>query len=253
MPRAEIRTRVAEALSLVGLEDYADRRPAQLSGGQQQRVALARTIVVRPKVLLLDEPLSNLDAKMREQVRRELRDLQQKLRLTTVFVTHDQEEANTTCDRVAVLKDGRVQQVGTPIDLYNRPANLFVANFLGTINSLEGKATADGLFAGPQGLRVPLPSGLASGNSLRAIFRPQSAEIQPSTAAAPAAGSADRAFLPATVQRQEFLGAILRYGVQAGDAAIVIDAPYHAGVPLHPVGSQVTVMVPHAAVQFLPA
>ena len=135
------RPRVAAALELVGLAGLAERRPAQLSGGQQQRVALARTIAIEPKVLLLDEPLSNLDAKMRVQVRRELRELQQRLGLTTIFVTHDQEEANTICDRIAVMDDGVMQQVGTPMELYDRPANLFVANFLGTANILEGRVT----------------------------------------------------------------------------------------------------------------
>ncbi len=121
LPRAEIDRRVAEALDLVGLAAYAERRPAQLSGGQQQRVAVARTVAIEPKVLLLDEPLSNLDAKMRVSVRRELRSLQQRLGLTTIFVTHDQEEANTICDRIAVMDAGTVQQVGTPMELYENP------------------------------------------------------------------------------------------------------------------------------------
>src|SRR5690606_36972947 len=107
-----------------------------LSGGQQQRIALARTIVVEPKVLLLDEPLSNLDANLRIQMRREIRDLQRKLGITTIFVTHDQEEANTTSDRMAVLDQGVIQQVGSPMELYDNPANLFVARFLGTANIL---------------------------------------------------------------------------------------------------------------------
>ena len=131
VPRNEIKERVDMALDLVGLLDLAKRRPSQLSGGQQQRVALARTIVIEPQVLLLDEPLSNLDAKLRVQMRRELRQLQRKLSLTTIFVTHDQEEANTTADRIAVINDGIVQQIGTPMELYDRPANLFVANFFG--------------------------------------------------------------------------------------------------------------------------
>ena len=117
MPKPEIGRRVDQALDLVGLAHLKDRKPSQLSGGQQQRVALARTIAIRPKVLLLDEPLSNLDARMRVQVRRELRDLQQELGITTIFVTHDQEEANTICDRIAVMHDGIVQQVGTPMEL----------------------------------------------------------------------------------------------------------------------------------------
>ena len=124
---------------MVGLIDLAERRPSQLSGGQQQRIALARTVVVEPKVLLLDEPLSNLDANLRVQMRREIRDLQKELRLTTIFVTHDQEEANTTSDRMAVLDEGVIQQVGAPVELYDKPSNLFVANFLGTANVLQGK------------------------------------------------------------------------------------------------------------------
>ena len=144
VPRAEIERRVDAALDLVGLKHLADRRPSQLSGGQQQRVALARTIVIEPKVLLLDEPLSNLDAKLRVQMRQELLSLQRKLGLTTIFVTHDQEEANTICDRIAVMDDGRVQQVGTPQELYDHPANLFVAGFLGTANVLDGEVRGDG-------------------------------------------------------------------------------------------------------------
>ncbi len=143
VPRNEIKERVDLALELVGLLEFARRRPSQLSGGQQQRVALARTIVIEPKVLLLDEPLSNLDAKLRVQMRRELRQLQRKLSLTTIFVTHDQEEANTTADRIAVINDGVVQQIGTPMELYDRPANLFVANFLGVANVVEGVVTED--------------------------------------------------------------------------------------------------------------
>ena len=118
VPRDEIARRVRTALELVGLGHLGERKPSQLSGGQQQRVAVARTIVIEPKVLLLDEPLSNLDAKMRVQVRRELRELQQRLNLTTIFVTHDQEEANAICDRIAIMNDGVIQQVGTPVELY---------------------------------------------------------------------------------------------------------------------------------------
>lgn len=160
VPRAEIQARVAKALDLVGLGHLAERRPSQLSGGQQQRVAVARTVVVQPKVLLLDEPLSNLDAKMRVQVRRELRDLQQRLRLTTIFVTHDQEEANTICDRIAVMNDGIVQQIGTPMELYRRPKNLFVAGFLGTANILDGRIVVDGterVFDLKGGIQLPVP------------------------------------------------------------------------------------------------
>ncbi|MGH8702542.1 MAG: ABC transporter ATP-binding protein, partial [Burkholderiales bacterium] len=138
LPREEIGRRVAAALDLVGLGDFGARRPGQLSGGQQQRVALARTIAIEPKVLLLDEPLSNLDAKLRVHMRGELLALQRKLGITTIFVTHDQEEALSISDRVAVLDQGVIQQVGTPIELYDTPANRFIATFVGTINLLQG-------------------------------------------------------------------------------------------------------------------
>ena len=141
--RAEIERKVADALELVGLSDFAERRPAQLSGGQQQRVALARTIVIEPEVLLLDEPLSNLDARLRVEMRVELRQLQRKLGITAIYVTHDQEDANSIADNIAVLDQGRIQQIGTPIELYDRPANRFVATFLGTANLIEGAIEAE--------------------------------------------------------------------------------------------------------------
>ena len=139
VPQADIARRVAEALETVGLAAYAQRRPNQLSGGQQQRVALARTIVIEPQVLLLDEPLSNLDKNLRVQMRAELLALQRRLGITTIFVTHDQEEAMTTADRMAVLDHGIVQQVGTPVQLFDFPVNRFVASFVGTMNMLAGR------------------------------------------------------------------------------------------------------------------
>jgi ABC-type Fe3+/spermidine/putrescine transport system ATPase subunit len=141
VPKAERRDRVREALHLVGLEDFAGRRPRQLSGGQQQRVAVARALATRPRVLLLDEPLSNLDAKLRREMRAELRALQQRLGITAVFVTHDQEEAMSMSDRVAVLNGGRIEQLGTPEDVYNRPATRFVAEFVGAANVVNWDGT----------------------------------------------------------------------------------------------------------------
>jgi len=151
LARAEIERKVGDALALVGLTAFAGRRPAQLSGGQQPRVALARTLVIEPEVLLLDEPLSNLDAKLRVEMRVELRHLQRKLGITAIYVTHDQEEANAIADRIAVLDQGRIQQIGTPIDLYDRPANRFVATFLGTANLIDGEVKTDGCFAAADG------------------------------------------------------------------------------------------------------
>ncbi|MGW0203185.1 ABC transporter ATP-binding protein [Nonomuraea sp. NPDC003201] len=142
--RRERDERVREALSLVGLEGYAGRRPRQLSGGQQQRVALARALAIRPAVLLLDEPLSNLDAKLRREMRVELRAIQRRIGTTMVFVTHDQEEALALSDRVAVMNGGRVEQLGSPDEVYRRPATRFVAQFIGAANVLEGTVTGSG-------------------------------------------------------------------------------------------------------------
>jgi iron(III) transport system ATP-binding protein len=139
IPRGEIANKVSHALNLVNLEGLEERYPGQLSGGQQQRVALARALVLNPDVLLLDEPLSNLDAKIRLQVRAEIRKLQKELAITTVYVTHDQEEALTLSDRIAVIEHGRLQQIGTPWDLYERPANPFVADFIGINNLIPGE------------------------------------------------------------------------------------------------------------------
>jgi iron(III) transport system ATP-binding protein len=238
VPRAEINARVAKALDLVGLGHLADRKPSQLSGGQQQRVAVARTVVVQPRVLLLDEPLSNLDAKLRVQVRRELRELQQRLGLTTIFVTHDQEEANTICDRIAVMNDGVIQQVGAPMELYQRPQNLFVANFLGTANILDGHVMADGTsraFDLTGGIRLPIPPSASVPANAKLVFRPQDASIGPTGAAGTP--------VPGTVAHREFLGSVVRYGVRIGDAEIIVDAPFRSGDELHQPGQPITVRI----------
>jgi ABC-type Fe3+/spermidine/putrescine transport system ATPase subunit len=154
MPRAEIRARVAEALRMVGLEGLAARRPSQLSGGQQQRVALARTLVLRPRALLLDEPLSNLDATLRAQMRVELRRLHRELGITTVYVTHDQEEAMALSTRMAIFDRGAMIQIGTPVEVYRRPRTRFVADFLGGTNVLPGRVER-----GSRGRSVRLAAG----------------------------------------------------------------------------------------------
>ena len=144
LPKAEIAARVAEALAMVALNDFAGRLPKQLSGGQQQRVALARAIVFRPRLLLLDEPFGALDRKLREQMQLEVRRLQRQLGLTTIFITHDQEEALVMSDRIAVMDKGRIQQVGVPHDIYESPANPFIADFIGESNILAGVVEAGG-------------------------------------------------------------------------------------------------------------
>src|SRR2546421_3059511 len=152
--KTDIAARAKEVLRMVRLDGYADRLPRQLSGGQQQRVALARALAVRPDVLLLDEPLSNLDAKLREEVRIEIRELQRKLGLTTIMVTHDQEEALTMADRLVVMSHGKVQQIGSQRDLYEHPANAFVAGFVGRTNFVRGRVEAPGLFRSESGLAI---------------------------------------------------------------------------------------------------
>ena len=244
LPRDEIARRVDAALERVGLSALADRRPAQLSGGQQQRVAVARTIAIEPKVLLLDEPLSNLDAKLRVQVRRELRDLQRRLGITTIFVTHDQEEANTICDRIAVMNEGAVQQVGTPMDLYERPANLFVAGFLGSANVLDGRPGADGrVFETAGGARIAVPDGRPMPPGAKLVFRPQDAILT--------RGTAVDTDLRGVVAHREFLGAMVRYAIRVGGEEIAVDAPFRAGDELLGIGEPASVSLPGRATLFL--
>src|SRR5438046_2176206 len=171
LARAEIETRAREALRLVRLDGFARRLPRELSGGQQQRVALARSLAIRPDVLLLDEPLSNLDAKLREEVRIEIRELQRQLALTTVMVTHDQEEALTVADRLVVMADGEIRQIGSQRDLYERPADRFVAGFVGRSTFLDGRVTAPGAFETAGGLHLKCRDGTPGAATL--VLRPE--------------------------------------------------------------------------------
>ena len=213
LPRAEIARKVGEALALVGLSAFAERRPAQLSGGQQQRVALARTLVIEPEVLLLDEPLSNLDAKLRTEMRAEIKALQRKLGLTAIYVTHDQEEANAIADRLAVLDGGRIQQIGSPLALYDAPANRFVANFLGTANFIDGQLHANGQFVGADGFLLDGIIGEAG---------PACLSIRPQAIGLAESGNG----VAATVVAREFLGGIVRYRVRAGSDHLTVDVPH---------------------------
>jgi len=178
--RAEIRRRVAEVMEVVGLGDLAKRRPAQLSGGQRQRVALARAIVKRPRLLLLDEPLSALDRQVRASMQLELKRLQHEVGLTFVVVTHDQEEAMSMADRIAVLRDGRLEQLATPQELYAHPASRFVASFIGTANLFDGTATATGVDVPGVG-EVVATHALPAGTPATAVVRPE--DVEPADAA----------------------------------------------------------------------
>jgi spermidine/putrescine transport system ATP-binding protein len=186
--RSEIRARVRKTLSLVALDDFADRHPAQLSGGQQQRIALARAIICEPRLVLLDEPLGALDAELRRQMQRFLKELQREIRTTFLFITHDQEEAVTMADRICVMRAGRIEQVGTPSDVYYRPANEYVARFFGDNNVIPGSIRTDGgqyalvetpfgSFSGAQA-----PDARTGGSSAILVVRPEAIQITPSNA-----------------------------------------------------------------------
>jgi spermidine/putrescine ABC transporter ATP-binding subunit len=177
LPKVEVRRRVGEVLETVGLTALAKRRPKQLSGGQRQRVALARAIVKRPRLLLLDEPLSALDRKVRGEMQLELKRLQHEVGITFVVVTHDQEEAMSMADRIAVMADGRVQQVATPLDLYRRPANRFVADFIGTSNLLPGRVDGDRFLSDELGPLPASPRGPAVATG-HLVVRPEDVQVR---------------------------------------------------------------------------
>jgi ABC-type Fe3+/spermidine/putrescine transport system ATPase subunit len=236
---SEIGTRVEEALALVRLDGLGERWPHQLSGGQLQRVAIARALVIRPEVLLLDEPLSNLDARLRVDMRGEIRDLQQRLGITTVYVTHDQEEALAVSRRIAVMQAGRIEQLGAPEDIYRHPANLFVAQFMGTTNVLQG--VVEGRDKG--GVRVRLGDAIVSapstldfavGEPVRLCVRPEA--LRSVTTLAPAADGEIR--LEAVVRKSEFIGPLIRLDVELRDGTVlkaaILDTPHARTTPGSP-------------------
>jgi len=182
LPKAEVDARVEEMLKLVQMTQYARRKPHQLSGGQRQRVALARALAVQPKLLLLDEPFGALDAQVRKELRRWLRELHDELHVTSLFVTHDQEEALEVADRVVLMNAGKVEQIGTPAEVYDQPASAFVHSFLGSVNLFRGRVAGQGLGIGEQQLGGPIPSHLAEGSAAIAYVRPHELEILPSDA-----------------------------------------------------------------------
>lgn len=220
LPKAEIAERVNEALVTVALTDKATARPAQLSGGQRQRVALARAIVKRPRLLLLDEPLSALDRKVRAEMQIELKRLQHEVGITFVVVTHDQEEAMSMADRIAVMHEGRVQQIADPVTLYQQPSTRFVADFIGTGTLINGTATADGLHTdgslGVTTLPATNPRNLTGGVAL--LVRPEAIEIT----------SADQGLLTGTVVESHFYGGLSTTTVRVGELIVIAS---HPGAP----------------------
>ncbi|WP_353808540.1 ABC transporter ATP-binding protein [Agromyces sp. SYSU T00194] len=215
--RDEVRTRVGEVMEVVGLQALAKRRPSQLSGGQRQRVALARAIVKRPRLLLLDEPLSALDRQVRASMQLELKRLQHEVGLTFVVVTHDQEEAMSMADRIAVLRDGRLEQLATPQELYSAPATRFVASFIGSTNLFDGIAVAGGVDVPGVGV-VPVDThGLAHGAAATAVVRPEDVELTTDAATATLRG---------TIVDTYFLGGASTISVEVAG----LDAPILASV-----------------------
>jgi len=219
VPAAELRQQVAQALAIVSLDELKDRQPSQLSGGQQQRVALARAIVGRPKVLLFDEPLSNLDAKLREGTRAEIRRLQRKLGVATVYVTHDQEEALSMSDRVIVMNGGKIQQVGTPKELYRSPVNHFVADFVGRASFIDVKRAEGGRgWRTPSGELIEADDTLSNGSGCyQAMLRPEDIDIIEG-----AAGGSPGRSLAGTICEIHYLGAFTEYVVDAGGARLKV-------------------------------
>jgi spermidine/putrescine transport system ATP-binding protein len=215
-PRAEIARRVDEALGLVSLSGMGERRPSQLSGGQQQRVALARALVNRPAVLLLDEPLGALDLKLRRQMQLELGRIQREVGITFVYVTHDQEEAMTMSDRIAVMNRGSIIQIGTPQEIYDRPATLFVADFIGSSNILSGEVVESVgsvsvvRLASGATVRVPAPA-VATARNVAVVIRPDHMVLSPM-----AQGDAGTNTLPGRVTKVSFLGTHLQLAIGIG-------------------------------------
>jgi iron(III) transport system ATP-binding protein len=254
MDKATIKQKVGAVLELVSLSQFANRRPNQLSGGQQQRVALARTVVIEPQVLLLDEPLSNLDKKLRVQMREELLSLQRKLGITTVFVTHDQEEAMTTADRMAVMDKGIVQQLGTPAALFDYPANPFVANFVGTTNLLSGEidhVSGDTLrFRAPGIGDITLPKHPSAQAGRMAIsFRPHTIKMIVGDAVHDGA----YIWLNGAVEHSEFLGEFTRYRVRVGEAIITADQAHFCGMAQFADSASVRLGIDASQIRYLPA
>jgi putative spermidine/putrescine transport system ATP-binding protein len=230
------RKRAAELLDMVGLSAQAGQWPHQLSGGQQQRVALARALAIEPRVLLLDEPLSALDAKVRLQLREQIRTLQQRLGTTTLFVTHDQEEALSMADRVGVMRAGRLEQVAEPAELYSRPATAFVAEFVGTMNRLPADLGGGGTVVTVLGTTVPAQEGGPSSGPVDALVRPENLAV-----AAAEGGNG-------IVTGRTFLGAVTRVAVRlSGDTEVAVDVSSAAAAAMAP-GTAVQVSLPAAPV-----
>ena len=248
LPRAEIHQRVARALELVELTGLENRAPNQLSGGQQQRVALARALVMEPKVLLMDEPLSNLDAKLREQMRSEIRRIQKRLGITSVYVTHDQVEAMTLSDRVVVMDQGRIEQIGPPPEIYRFPKTRFVADFIGRANFVEG------IVRGREGsqlmldtlgttVRAPAPEdGLEPGSMAQLVIRPEMVELD-----------STHGQVSGIVRRATYLGNVIEYDVEVQNQILSLVEHDPRQATVYPEGHEVWLQFLEDCLYVLPA
>lgn len=243
-PKSEIETRVAGIEALLGLQNLGSRKPGQLSGGQKQRVALGRALAINPEILLLDEPLSNLDARIRLTVRHEIRALQQRLGITAIHVTHDREEAMVMADRIAILDGGRIAQLGTPETIYNHPSSPFVAAFMGAENVLKLHGSVLGgdielsVGATNPACRIPIAGRPLSTGAIEARFRPEAASIH----AAPVPVSVGVLLLSGQIVQISYPGGMWRHLIRVGDAEVMVDAPQ-----AFTAGQSVTVTIPQAA------
>ena len=233
--RAAIERRVAESLALVRLEGLRRRMPRELSGGQQQRVALARALVIEPSLLLLDEPLSNLDAKLREELRDEIRDIQRRLGITAIFVTHDQVEALTLSDRIAVMNEGRLEQLGTPTEIYERPASEFVAAFIGRTNRIAATVGEHSLLMAGA-LRFAAAATLPAGMAVTAMIRPHRIRLTDEIAAPDSTTNR----LRAQVRKVVFAGDVVQCEIAADGVTFLVESPTASTGTGPSVGDEVT-------------
>ncbi len=243
----QITEKVMEILKYVELDEHAHRLTSELSGGQQQRVALARALVMEPAVLLMDEPLSNLDQALRHSMRNTIRTIQQDLGITTIFVTHDQEEAMSMADRIAVMDKGRVVQIGTPTELYGNPASPFIANFVGTSNILKGSVMGE-----ENGLTVVKGAGfvIKSANKttkkeVDAIVRPEHVKVQEWDSII---DETTTNIIEGKVIMSTYLGSVVRYDVQVGEYELIVDTTYSSGANIFEEGKKVKLTVAHERV-----
>lgn len=235
LSKPEIAQRVDSILDLVGLAGLGKRMPDQLSGGQQQRVALARAIVNEPSVLLFDEPLSNLDAKLREQMRLEIRRIQQHLGITAIYVTHDQTEAMAISDRIVIMNEGRIEQEGTPLEIYNQPRSSFVADFIGQVNFIDADVLGFGggmleLGVWGKSLKIPHEQPISVGSSVRLVLRPEAVRLD-----------GESSYAMGTISRVVYLGSTVEYdiAVEGTNLHAVVSSPIEHGI--HQVGDSVGV------------